>query len=289
MGELHLDIYVERMKREYNVSCVTGKPRVAFRETITESAPFEYVHKKQSGGSGQYGKVKGIIEPMEMDEDTGKDTAFENRIVGGSIPQTFIPAIEKVCRPDRPPCPVLADTHKGFQEALDRGQLTGHPINGTRFVLTDGQHHIVDSNELSFRLAALGAFRDAFPRAKPVVLEPVMTVEVVAPIEFQGSVIGAMNQRKGTIVDTEVRDDEFTLLAEVALNDMFGYAGQLRGMTQGKGESFFQGGDRRKRSEEGVADDCIGEFTMEYKKHAPVLPNVQREMMEAFRKKTITK
>ncbi|WWD22737.1 elongation factor G, mitochondrial [Kwoniella shandongensis] len=249
MGELHLDIYVERMKREYNVACVTGKPRVAFRETITEPSKFNYTHKKQSGGSGQFGRVIGRIEPMETDPDTGKDTAFDNRIIGGNIPQQFIPAIEK-----------------GFQEALDRGLLTGHPITGCRFVLEDGSAHTVDSNELAFRLASVGAFREAFQKARPVVLEPVMTVEVVAPIEFQGNVIGALNQRKGTIIDTEVRDDEFTLTAEVALNDMFGYSSQLRGMTQGKGE-----------------------FTMEYKSHQPVMANVQKDMTEAFRKKQLTK
>ncbi|EAL21709.1 hypothetical protein CNBC5730 [Cryptococcus deneoformans B-3501A] len=249
MGELHLDIYVERMKREYNVACVTGKPRVAFRETITEAAKFNYTHKKQSGGSGQFGRVIGSIEPMETDPDTGKDTAFENRIIGGNIPNQFIPAIQK-----------------GFQEALDRGLITGHPITGCKFVLDDGSAHAVDSNELAFRLAAIGAFREAFNKARPVVLEPVMTVEIVAPIEFQGNVIGAINQRKGTIVDTEVRDDEFTLTAEVALNDMFGYSSQLRGMTQGKGE-----------------------FSMEYKNHQPVLPNIQKEMAEAFRKKQLSK
>ncbi|KAJ9093766.1 Elongation factor G, mitochondrial [Naganishia cerealis] len=249
MGELHLDIYVERMKREYGVSCVTGKPRVAFRETITSSSTFDYTHKKQSGGSGQFGKVKGYLEPMEMDADTGKDIAFENRVVGGNIPTQYIPAIEK-----------------GFIEALDRGMLTGHPINGCRFVLEDGGAHVQDSSELAFRLAALGAFKEAFNKARPVILEPVMTVEVVAPIEFQGNVIGALNQRKGTIIDTEVRDDEFTLTAEVALNDMFGYSSQLRGMTQGKGE-----------------------FSMEYKTHAPVMPNVQKEMVEAYRKKQLAK
>lgn len=155
---------------------------------------------------------------------------------------------------------------QGFQEALDRGLITGHPITGCKFVLDDGSAHAVDSNELAFRLAAIGAFREAFNKAKPVVLEPVMTVEIVAPIEFQGNVIGAINQRKGTIVDTEVRDDEFTLTAEVALNDMFGYSSQLRGMTQGKGE-----------------------FSMEYKNHQPVLPNIQKEMAEAFRKKQLSK
>ncbi len=248
MGELHLDIYVERMKREYNVACVTGKPRVAFRETITQPAKFEYTHKKQTGGSGQFGRVKGYIEPMEHDADTGKDTEFVNRIIGGNIPTGFIPAIEK-----------------GFQEALDRGLLTGHVINGVRFVLEDGQHHAVDSSELAFRLAAIGAFKEAFNKAGPVVLEPIMSVEIIAPVEFQGAVIGGINQRKGNILDSEIRDDEFTLQAEVALNDMFGYSSSLRGITQGKGE-----------------------FTMEWVKYAPVLPNVQRDMTEAFRKKQLS-
>jgi elongation factor G len=205
MGELHLDIYVERMKREYNVPCVTGKPRVAFRETIQGPASFAYVHKKQTGGAGQYGKVMGRLEPMEMSEETGKDTAFEAQIVGGTIPQAFIPAIEK-----------------GFKDALERGPLTGHPVTGCKFILEDGAAHAVDSSELAFRLAGQGAFREAFAKASPVVLEPVMKVEIVAPIEFQGSVIGGINQRKGTIVDSEARDDEFTLTAEVSLNDMFG-------------------------------------------------------------------
>lgn len=213
MGELHLDIYVERMKREYNVACVTGKPRVAFRETITQPAKFEYTHKKQTGGAGQFGRVKGYIEPMEHDAETGKDTEFVNRIVGGNIPNSYIPAIEK-----------------GFQEALDRGLLTGHVINGVRFVLEDGAHHAVDSSELAFRLAGIGAFKEAFNKAGPVVLEPIMNVEVIAPVEFQGAVIGGINQRKGTIVDSEIRDDEFTLQAEVALNDMFGYSSSLRGI-----------------------------------------------------------
>lgn len=247
MGELHLDIYVERMKREYNVACVTGKPRVAFRETITARAPYEYTHKKQSGGAGQFARIKGYIEPMEFDPDTGKDTEFVNSVVGTNIPTGYIPAVDK-----------------GFQEALDRGLLTGYNISGVRFVLEDGAAHSVDSSELAFRLAAMGAFREAFNKAQPVILEPIMTVEVVAPIEFQGSVIGAMNQRKGTIIDTEVRDDEFTLIAEVSLNDMFGYSSQLRGMTAGKGE-----------------------FTMEYKQHSPVLPNVQKEMIDAYRKKQL--
>lgn len=244
MGELHLEIYVERMRREYNVACDTGKPRVAFRETITQSSSFSYTHKKQTGGAGQFGRVMGYIEPMKMDEETGKDTAFENRVMGGSIPTGYIPACEK-----------------GFFEAIEKGSLSGHSVTGTRFVLEDGLAHSVDSSELAFRLAVIGAFREAYAKAGPVILEPKMTVEVVAPVEFQGAVIGALNQRKGTIEDTEVREDEFTLTAEVSLNDMFGYSSQLRGLTQGKGE-----------------------YSMELKTYAPVMPNIQKDMEDAYKK-----
>ncbi|WFD43082.1 Elongation factor G, mitochondrial [Malassezia psittaci] len=209
MGELHLEIYVERMRREYNVPCKTGKPRVAFRETIGKMSKFNYTHKKQTGGAGQFGRVIGYIEPMRMDEETGRDTAFENSVVGGNIPSGYIPACEK-----------------GFNDALEKGSLAGYPVCGVRFVLEDGAAHSVDSSELAFRIATLAAFREAFANAQPTILEPKMTVEVVAPIEFQGAVIGALNQRKGAIEDTEVREDEFTIRAEVSLNDMFGYSSQ---------------------------------------------------------------
>ncbi|KAJ7346500.1 elongation factor G, mitochondrial [Mycena albidolilacea] len=249
MGELHLEIYVERMRREYNVDCVTGKPRVAFRETISKRSDFVYVHKKQTGGAGQYAKVCGYIEPMEMDPETGKDVMFENLIMGGTIPTNYIPAIEK-----------------GFYEALEKGTLTGNPISGVRFVLTDGGYHIVDSSELAFRNATIGAFREAFRAANAIVLEPIMKVEVVAPSEFQSNVIGGLNTRRGTIVDSEVRDDEFTAIADVALNDMFGYSNQLRGATQGKGE-----------------------FSMEYKTHMPALMNLQMELEAAYKKTLLAK
>lgn len=244
MGELHLEIYVERMRREYNVACTTGKPRVAFRETITQRAEFNYTHKKQTGGAGQFARVIGYIEPMEYSEDLGRDVDFVNIVMGGNVPTNFIPAVEK-----------------GFYEALEKGTLSGNPITGCCFVLKDGAFHAVDSSELAFRNATIGAFREAYKNTKPVILEPIMTVEVVAPSEFQSAVIGGLNQRRGTIIDSEVRDEEFVCIAEVALNDMFGYSSQLRGATQGKGE-----------------------FTMEYKNHMPVLPNVQKELEEAYRK-----
>ncbi|CAG8710566.1 3802_t:CDS:2, partial [Acaulospora colombiana] len=150
----------------------------------------------------------------------------------------------------------------GFLEAMEKGSLAGCPVNGVRYVLEDGAFHAVDSSELAFRLAAIGSFREAYKNASPVILEPIMTVEIVAPVEFQGNIVGGINQRRGTIIDTEVRDDEFQLTAEVSLNDMFGYSSALRGATQGKGE-----------------------FSMEYKDHQPVLPHVQKEMVEAYRKK----
>ncbi|CAG8520443.1 5076_t:CDS:10 [Scutellospora calospora] len=249
MGELHLDIYVERMKREYNVDCITGKPQVAFRETIKSTAKFDYTHKKQTGGAGQFGKVMGYIEPLNevTDEDEEPLPAFENRVVGGHIPSNFIPAVEK-----------------GFQDGLEKGSLIGHPIKNVRFVLEDGAHHAVDSSELAFRLAALYAFRDAYMRANPVILEPIMSVSITAPVEFQGTVIGNLNKRKGTILDTEVQEDHFIVTAEVSLNNMFGYSSDLRSATQGKGE-----------------------FTMEYKTHQPVLPYVQEELINEYKKKKL--
>ncbi|KAJ1965262.1 Elongation factor G, mitochondrial, partial [Dimargaris xerosporica] len=228
MGELHLDIYVERMRREYKVDCVTGKPRVAFRETITQLAKFNYTHKKQSGGAGQFARVIGHIEPMEEGED-GVSTAFESRVLSGSIPTNYIPACQK-----------------GFEDGLEKGWLIGHRIKGVRYVLEDGLAHSVDSSEMAFRLAATHAFREAFKKAKPIILEPVMKVDISAPLEFQGNVLSSINKRKGTILDTETRDDYCSVTAHIALNNMFGYSTDLRSSTQGKGE-----------------------FTMEYEKHAP--------------------
>jgi elongation factor G len=206
MGELHLDIYIERMKREYNVECVTGKPRVAFRETITKEAAFNYTHKKQTGGSGQYAKVIGRIEPMERDEETGKDIAFESRVVGGVIPVAYFPGIEKVrSNVSSPLGPLHTDFElfvsgpKGFNDSIERGQLTGHPIVGCRFIIEDGQTHVVDSSELAFRQAAQGAFREAYMKASPVVLEPIMKVEVVAPIEFQGEKLRLLNKLRNPL------------------------------------------------------------------------------------------
>lgn len=166
MGELHLEIYVERMRREYGVDCEVGQPAVAFRETLRAKAPFDYLHKKQSGGSGQYGRVVGYVEPLE--EGAKETFVFDNHMVGNNIPPEFLPAVER-----------------GFVEALGKGALTGHPVVGVRVVLTDGAAHAVDSNELAFKLAAQGAFKQSFGQGRPAVLEPMMKVEVEAPVEFQ--------------------------------------------------------------------------------------------------------
>jgi elongation factor G len=213
MGELHLEIYVERMKREYGVECTTGKPQVSYREAITIPADFDYTHKKQSGGAGQFAKVAGTMEPVEG------DSHFEAQIVGGKIPEKFLLA----CR-------------KGFEEAIEKGPLIGHKVLGVSMLINDGQVHVVDSNELAFRTATIAAFKQGFLKANPVILEPIMNVAVTAPNEFQGNVIGLLNKVTAIIADTENGQDEFTITAECPLNQMFGFATSLRAATQGKGE-----------------------------------------------------
>src|SRR5262252_5901418 len=238
MGELHLDIYIERMKREYNCEVISGKPQVAYREAIGQRSEFTYTHKKQTGGSGQYGKVAGFIEPLPAEHPTGFE--FVDDITGGAIPREFIPACEK-----------------GFREAVKKGPLIGFPIVGVKCVINDGASHPVDSSEIAFRTAALMGFREAYNGAKPTILEPIMRVEVQFPEEFQGAVMGGLNQRRGTIISSEKQESFVQAMAEVPLNDMFGYSTDLRSMTQGKGE-----------------------FTMEFQKYAEV-PKQAREVMIA--------
>ncbi|XP_024032543.1 elongation factor G-2, mitochondrial [Morus notabilis] len=241
MGELHLDIYVERIRREYKVDATVGKPRVNFRETITQRAEFDYIHKKQSGGQGQYGRVVGYIEPLPPGSPTKFE--FENLIIGQVIPSGFIPAIEK-----------------GFREAANSGSLIGHPVENIRICLTDGASHAVDSSELAFKLASIYAFRKCYAAAKPVILEPIMLVELKVPTEFQGTVAGDINKRKGVIVGNDQEGDDSVITAHVPLNNMFGYSTSLRSMTQGKGE-----------------------FTMEYKEHMPVSNDVQMQLVNSYK------
>jgi len=214
MGELHLEVYVERMKREFGANVVTGVPQVAYREAITRQAAFDYIHKKQTGGSGQYGRVAGFMEPNE--EGT---YAFVNQIKGGAIPTEYIPAVDK-----------------GFQSCLAKGLALGFPVVGMKITINDGKSHSVDSSELAFTQAAIGAFKQAYLKAGPVILEPIMKVAVEGPSEFQGNVMGSINQRRGVIISA-TEDGSFTAIeAEVPLSEMFGYATILRSLTQGKAE-----------------------------------------------------
>jgi elongation factor G len=214
MGELHLEVYLERMKREYRAEVETGIPQVAYREAITTHADFDYTHKKQTGGSGQYGRVVGFMEPSESGE-----FEFENKVTGGNIPTQFISAVEK-----------------GFKASLEKGPLVGFPIVGVRLTLNDGASHSVDSSEMAFQAAAKGAFRETYNRAKPQVLEPLMKVAVETPGEFQGDVMGTLMQRRGIIIGTTEDAGFVRVEAEVPLSEMFGYATSLRSSTQGKAE-----------------------------------------------------
>ncbi len=237
MGELHLDVYLERLRREFNVDLEMGQPQVAYRETITAPAKFDYTHKKQTGGSGQYGRVTGMMEPAET---SGYE--FDNQVKGGNIPKEYIPSVDK-----------------GFQECLRKGALIGFPIVGVKMTLVDGAFHAVDSSDMAFGLAAIGGFRQAYANAKPAILEPIMKVEIAVPSEFQGAVIGNLSSRRGIIVGT-VDDEKFcTITADVPLGEMFGYVGDLRSMTQGKGE-----------------------FTMEFTRYAPTPRDLSDKLTKEF-------
>lgn len=250
MGELHLEIYCERMAREYNCPVEVGKPQVRYRETITQHADYNYTHKKQTGGSGQFGKILGFIEPLPEDTEVQAKANeqgyfFEDKVTGGAIPKQFIPGIDK-----------------GFKEAIKEGSLIGFPITNVHVVVNDGEHHPVDSSEQAFKTAAIMAFRQAYEKAGPVVLEPIMKLETQAPEEFQGTVMGQINQRRGTIMNSQTNEGFAVIEAEVPLSEMFGYATDLRSATQGKGE-----------------------FTMEFAKYAAVPKMVQEQLMKEYQEK----
>ena len=240
MGELHLEVYIERMKREYKAEVVTGKPQVAYREAIGKKAEFNYTHKKQSGGSGQYGRVAGFIEPL-----SGGDYEFENKIKGGSIPTEYIQACDK-----------------GFKSALKKGTLIGFPIVGVKVTINDGQSHAVDSSDMAFQLAAIGAFREAYLKAKPQILEPIMKVTVEGPTEFQGNIFGTINQRRGLIISSQEDGAYSVVEAEVPLSEMFGYSTVLRSSTQGKAD-----------------------YTMEFEKYGKVPSSVSDELKRDYEEK----
>ena len=237
MGELHLDIYVERMKREFNAEVETGIPQVAYREAISVKAEFDYVHKKQTGGSGQYGRVAGFMEPSE-----GDNYEFVNAVKGGAIPTEYIPACDK-----------------GFRSCLHKGRLIGFPVIGMRITINDGQSHAVDSSELAFSQAAVGAFNQAYQKAKPVILEPIMKVSVECPSEYQGNVMSSINQRRGIIISSTEDGAFSTIDSEVPLSEMFGYATILRSLTQGKAE-FTMEFSRYSKVPESISEDLKKQY-----------------------------
>lgn len=240
MGELHLEIYAQRMDREYNTPVTLGKPKVAFRESLVSPCDFDYLHKRQSGGAGQYGGVVGKMVPLPASQNT--KIKFTDATTGTNIPRPFIPAIEK-----------------GFRDSCEKGILTGHKLSGVEFILIDGSHHIVDSNDLSFYLAAQGAVGQVFGYGHWNILEPVMLVEVIVPIENQGTIISQLSKRSGVIISTDSYENWSSVRCEVPLNNMFGYAGELRSSTQGKGE-----------------------FSMEYSRYSPAAIDVQQQLIREY-------
>lgn len=215
MGELHLDIYIERIRREYKCECETGQPQVAYRETLTQHVDFDYTLRKQTGGPGEYARIVGYIEP------TGALSAnqFETKVVGGSISEKYLYACGR-----------------GFEMAAEKGPLIGHHVIGTSMVINDGAIHVTDSSEMAFKNATQQAFRKHFAQASPQVLEPLMKTSVSAPTEFQGNVVGLLNKRNAVINESEIGPEDFTLSADCSLHSMFGFSTQLRAATQGKGE-----------------------------------------------------
>ena len=240
MGELHLEVYIERMRREYKSEVDTGMPQVAYREAIQQRAEFNYTHKKQTGGSGQYGRVAGYMEPWSEG-----DYEFVDSIKGGAIPTEFVPSCDK-----------------GFKEAIKKGSLIGFPIVNIRCVINDGQSHPVDSSDIAFQMAAIGAFREAYGKAKPCILEPIMKVSVEGPTEFQGNIFASINQRRG-VISSSTEDGTFSRVeAEVPLSEMFGYSTTLRSLTQGKAE-----------------------FTMEFEKYGKVPQSISETLIKEFEQK----
>uniref|UniRef100_A0A2C9JI51 Elongation factor G, mitochondrial n=1 Tax=Biomphalaria glabrata TaxID=6526 RepID=A0A2C9JI51_BIOGL len=241
MGELHLDIYAQRLDREYNAKCVLGKPKVAFRESLVAPCNFDYLHKKQTGGQGQYARVIGVVEPLPPDENTKLD--FVSEIVGTSVPRQFIPSVKN-----------------GFLKVCEKGGLSGHKVAGIRMRLQDGANHAVDSSDLAFQTATELAMKEVFEEGQWTVLEPVMLVEINAPEEYRDSVLENVVKRSAIIQGTDTNEGSFTIYCEAPLNEMFGYATELRTLTQGKGE-----------------------FTMEYSRYCPAKSETQDKLVQDFR------
>jgi elongation factor G len=243
MGELHLEVYIERMYREYKARVNPGIPRVAYRETITRRANFDYIHKKQTGGAGQFGRVAGYMEPVSDEE-----FVFDNRVVGGAIPSQFISACEK-----------------GFRRCLAKGPKMEFPVTGIKVVIDDGASHPVDSSELAFQTAARGAFLQAYHAAKPVIHEPIMKVAVESPSQFQGAVMASLNQRRAMIVGSQDEGVLCVIDAQVPLAEMFGYSTALRSLTQGQAQ-FTMEFSTYKQVPQSIAEDLEKRISAE-KKH----------------------
>ena len=218
MGELHLDIYIERMKREYQVETIVGEPQVAYRETITQEVEYHYTHKKQTGGSGQYAKIGGVMRPIAEDSEE-KIYRFVDNVVGGKIPREYISSCDD-----------------GFRQGLNRGVLIGFPVVGVEMEINDGGAHAVDSSDMAFQIAARAAFKETMPKAAPTILEPIMRVVVETPEEFQGGIQGGLVRRRGNIVGSESSMGTSVIEAHVPLANMFGYSTELRSNSQGKAE-----------------------------------------------------
>ena len=241
MGELHLEIYVERIRREYKANVTVGQPKVNYREAPTVPASYNYKHKKQTGGSGQYGHVIGQLCPQA--ENAVENFVFSNKVVGGRIPKEFIPGCER-----------------GFRESMDKGPLAGFQVIGVEVTLEDGTYHPVDSSEMAFKVAARMAFKEAFLESKPVILEPIMKIEVETPSDFQGPVQGDLSSRRGFLSGSDMRDNYAVIQAEVPLAEMFGYSTDLRSMTQGKAN-----------------------FSMEFSRYRPVPQSIQDQLVSKYR------
>ena len=238
MGELHLEVYIERIRREYGVDITVGAPKVSYRESPTKAIEFNYKHKKQSGGSGQYAHIVGKLSPIESSSEDSFE--FEDHVVGGRIPKQYIPAIEK-----------------GFRDILGKGPVAEYPVVGTRIDLDDGSFHEVDSSEKAFYTCAQGCFREYFKQASPKLLEPIMNVEIEVPEDFQGTVVGDVIKRRGIMNSNDIVEGNCIIKAEVPLAETFGYATDLRSMTQGQGT-----------------------FTMELETYRQVPANIQEEIIE---------
>ncbi|MBI3468448.1 MAG: elongation factor G, partial [Planctomycetes bacterium] len=240
MGELHLEIYVERMRREYKVEVEVGAPKVSYREAPTQTAEYNFRHKKQTGGSGQFAHIVGKFQVLPEDNEEGEEVfLFESKVIGGRIPREYIPSVEK-----------------GFRDSLHKGPIAGYPIVGLKALLEDGSYHEVDSSDMAFQICARSCLREMFAKTNPVLLEPVMKIEIEVPTQFQGTVAGELTSRRGLIVATEMKGNMATIEGEVPLAETFGYSTDLRSMTQGQGT-----------------------FTMEFSKYRRVPNSIQQEII----------